>query len=215
MDKPEWISRARQVHDLTVDAGFVISESFFCGPANGFTPESWERDREPFYQPAIPLTHGLALTADVIARPDELAKYYQDVLRMAARHGKSIREQEHYFWMRPHIFSRSDAGICIPFPWYDTSKESAILLEAILEDGDGLLYDDVEQGWTFDLYAEGDCVSLRHGCLDTGGEYSVFAVSRSALTNQAAGARQRMDQILVHLVAGLGKDYWTKKSWYP
>jgi len=49
MDRPEWISRATPIEAVRVDVGFLIAETFYHGPENGFTQEQWQQLREALH----------------------------------------------------------------------------------------------------------------------------------------------------------------------
>lgn len=209
MERPEWVSRAKPVEAVSLDVGFLIAESFYYGPDNGFLQEEWQQLREPLYQPSINRYGDYLLSAELGESTDELVRYYQDVTRLVARHGKRLGQQSHYFWMRPLIFARG--GFAITFPWYDTWGEAVPVLDALAGPGEGLLFHDLEQGWEFHAFAEGDRLLLRQGDLDSGEEHLVIATDRQRLGGQVPTVRERVARLLQQLVAALGRDYWSRR----
>ena len=101
MERPEWIARAKPVEAVTFDVGFLINDSFYYGPENGFTEQEWQQDREPLYRPVLDLYGKFALSQILLPSAAELVRYYQDVLRLSAVHGKGVTGNSYYFWLRP------------------------------------------------------------------------------------------------------------------
>jgi hypothetical protein len=163
---------SKAVESVEVDVGFLIERTFYYGPENGFTQEQWQQLREPLYQPTIELYGNLLLSADMRESVAELVPYYQDVERLIVYHMKKMGQQSHYFWMRPLIFTRGE--FAITFPWYDTWEEAVPMLDALTALGDGQLFHDLDQGWEFHAFADGDQLVLRQGDLDSGKEHIVI-----------------------------------------
>lgn len=209
MDRPEWISRATPVEAVSVDVGFLISESFYHGPENGFTREQWQQLREPLYRPKAERYGDHMLSSVLDESAAELVRYYQDVLRLVARHRKQIGHQSQYFWMRPLIYARGE--FAITFPWYDTWGEATPVLAALAGPGEGVLFHDLEQGWEFHAYAEGDCLFLRQGDFDSGEEHLAVAAGRAQVASQVPAVRERVDRLVRELSAALGRDYWSRR----
>ncbi len=209
MDRPEWISRAKPVEAVSVDVGFLISENFYYGPDNGFTQEQWQKLREPLYRPQVEQYGDYLLSSELSESAVELVRYYQDVLRLVARHRKEIGQQSQYFWMRPVIFARGE--FAITFPWYDTWEEATPVLDALAGSGEGLLLHDLDQGWEFHAFAEGDRLFLRQGDFDSDEEHFAIAADRAQLGGQVPAVRERVGRLMQELSAALGRDYWTRR----
>lgn len=209
MDRPEWTSRRKPVGAVSVDVGFLIAESFYYGPENGFSQKQWQQQREPLYQPSVARYGQYLLSADLEESATELVRYYQDVMRLVVRHRKEIDQQSQYFWMRPLIFARGD--FAITFPWYDTWEEAVPVLDALVGPGDGLLFHDLEQGWELHVFAERDCLFFRQGDFDSGEEHLAIAADRAQLSGQVPVVRERVPRLLQHLSAALGRDYWSRR----
>jgi hypothetical protein len=211
MYRPDWTNRAKHVEDVTLDVAFVICDTFYYGPENGFSQEQWERLREPLYKPAVQLyqPNNYLLTTDLKGSAAELIRYYQDVVRLVERHGKDMNRQSSYFWMRPLIFARGE--FALTFPWYDTWNEAFPLLDALASPNERLVFDDLEQGWKFDAFSHRGSLFLRQGDFDTGEEYAVVAVDREKLAGQVPSLRQRVTFLLRELSAALGHDYWSQR----
>lgn len=210
MDRPEWMSRAKPVEAVTLDVGFLIADAFYYGPENGFSKEQFQQLREPLYAPKTQQYGQYLLSAELSESAAELIRYYRDVLRNVARHRKDIDQQSHYFWMRPIIYAGTE--FVITFPWYDTWEDATPLLHALALPADGLLFNDLEQGWEFHAIAEGDRLFLRQGELDSGEEHLVIAVDRARLSGQVPAVRHRVGRLIRELSAALGRDYWSQ-SW--
>lgn len=209
MDRPEWISRAKAVDALTVEIGFLIAESFYYGPENGFSPEQWRQLRAPLHQPSVERYGDFLLSAALTPSAAELVKYYKDVLRLVAQHRKEIKQQLYYFWMRPLIFAVGE--FTLTFPWYDTWGEAVPLLDALVSPRDGLVFQDMDQGWEFEAFADGDLLFLRQSDCDSGEEHFVIAADRAQIAGQVPAVRQRVERLLRELSAALGRDYWSRR----
>jgi hypothetical protein len=209
MGESEWISRVMPVEVVIVDVGFLISESFYYGPENGFTQEQWQQLREPLYRPKVERYGDYLLSSELSDSAAELVRYYQDVLRLVARHRKEIGQQSQYFWTRPLIFARG--GFAITFPWHDTWGEATPVLDALAGPGEGLLFHDLEQGWEFHAFAEGDRLFLRQGNFDSGEEHFAIATDRAKLGGQVPAVRDRVGRLVQELSAALGRDYWSRR----
>ncbi len=207
MDRPEWISRAKPVEAPTVDIGFLISDTFYYGPENDFSQEQWQRLREPLYKPNAERYGKYLLSAALEDSAAELVRYYQDVVRLIGHHGRTMEQELHYFWMRPLIFVREQ--VAITFPWYDTWEEAVPFLDALTRPDDGLLFEDLEQGWEVNAFAECGQLFLRQGDFDIGEEYIVVATDRAQLSGQVPAVRQRIVRLLQEMSAALGHDYWS------
>lgn len=203
MDKPRENGRT-----ATLDVGFVIHETFYCGPDNDFSQEQWQRLREPLYQPIAERYDDFLLAADLKGSAAELIRYYQDVVRLATHHRKEIEQSSQYFWMRPLIFFHGDDAIT--FPWYDTWEEAFPLMDALISPDEGLVFHDLEQGWEVHVFADRKQLFLRQGNFDSREEHIVAAVDRTILAGQVPTVRQRVGHLLDELTAALGRDYWSQ-----
>jgi hypothetical protein len=209
MQRPEWTRRAEPAVSVNADIGFLIRESYYYGPENSFTQEQWNQLREPLYQPKVAQFHGYVLSAELAESASELVTYYLDVVRLCARHQKDIARQKTYFWIRPLIFAGEE--FAITFPWYDTWAESAPVLDALATLDDGPLYDDVDQGWEFQAFAESGILFLRQADPDSNKEHVVIATDHLALADRVQRIGPRVARVLTELTAALGRDFWSKR----
>ena len=209
MDDPEWVSRTRPVGAAVVEVGFLISDSFYFGPEDDFSPEQWQSLREPLYQPAIERHGNYVLTSALAETPAELVKHYADVIRARDRHGKRWTKQPTYFWIRPLIFSPGTFEIS--FPWYDTWEESEPLLDALERSGEGEIFSDLDQGWEVAIVASGGRLLMRQGDFDSGEEQECVSCDRTYLTRQVPLLRDRCERMLSELRRALGHDYWSRR----
>lgn len=208
MSRPDWISRAKPVDPVSVDVVFLVSETFYYGPENGFTAEQWETLREPLYSPKVDRYGKYVLSEALDGSADELVRYYQDVVRLAARHRKELKTDSSYFWIRPLIFARGELDIT--FPWYDTWAEAAPVLDALASPDDGQLFRDMDQGWDFEAFAEAERLFLRRGNSDSGEDLFIIATRRAAVMSQIPTVRGRVERLLQQLTAAMGRDYWSR-----
>jgi hypothetical protein len=84
-------------------------------------------------------------------------------------------------------------------------------LDALAGPGEGLLFHDLEQGWEFHAFAEGDRLFLREGNFDSGEEHFAIATDRAQLGGQIPAVRERVDRLVQELSAALGRDYWSRR----
>jgi len=208
VDRPEWIPRAVPLETVYLDVGFLVSKDFYYGPENDFTPEQYQGLRNPLYQPQLKRYGDFVLSEAIESSAAELIRYYQDVLLHIDRYHKNVKQQGSYFWMRPILYSSGVfAGAS---PWYDTWEEATSLLVALTSTEEGEVFWDYDQGWQFEVFAEADRIYLRDSDPDYGEERYVIAVDRSNLAAQASEVRRRGSRVLQELVAGIGRDFWTR-----
>lgn len=207
MNAPEWTRSTRPIDDIDLDVAFLISDTFYYGPSNDFTTEEWEQLREPLYQPDLKRYDGRVLSADAVGSPIQLIRYYHDVLDAADRHSQEVEPRSPYFWIRPRILSMSES--LISFPWYDTWMESISFLQALQQPGNGLLFDDLDQCWEVEVYAEANRLFLRETDFDSGELVESIACNRKQLVEQIPDIVKRVEGLLQTLISALGRDYWS------
>ena len=208
MEKPDWIQRSRRVDDVIIDIGFLVQKSVYYGDENNFTHDDWLKLREPVYQPKTDMYGDFLLSESVLESRIELIRYYQDVIRALKVHRLKIEKLQTYSWLRPIIFSRG--VFAMTFPWYDTWQEAESLFNGLQNVNDGLIFEDMDQGWEFNAFAEHDTLFLRQGDLETGKEHFLVRCPRDLLTRQIQKIRERMPSILHELRTTIGHDYWSK-----
>ena len=205
MDNLEWTKTAKHVDNASLDVGFVISDSFYYGADNDFTPEEWESSRTRITQPELPKFGDFVLGEDV-GDAGELLKYYRDVLILAKEHNKQIENRSSYFWIRPLIYKRDE--FAITFPWYDTYEEIRRFLESAEEHKEGQVFWDRDQCWELTAHARNGRLYIREWDPDYEEEHVSVSLDFASLRSQIEPTRNRIDNILTQLRAALGKDYW-------
>jgi hypothetical protein len=209
-----WMARARPVEDFLCDAGFSIADSFYFGPANGFSKLEWQELRAPLPPPALPCrVPGLVVTADLLGREDVLAAHYERLIAIAAAHGRtdSLHKPFPYFAVRPRFIG--EGCLLARFSWTDDVAETKAVLEALAaskHDSHGIIWDDVDQGWEIRIATAGPVTCFVEW--DAEGlppADAAYAVDAAMLARQAADALDRMETIHAHLVSALGRDYWS------
>jgi hypothetical protein len=188
----------------------MVSDSFYFGPDNNFSPEQWKTLREPIYQPSVERHGHYVLSGALAESPAELIRYYKDVIRLRDQHQKRWERQPPYFWMRPLAFSA--AAFEISFPWYDTWQETKPLLATLEGPGEGEVFSDLEQGWEVTIVASSDRLFIRQGDFDTGGEQTAVSCGRTYLARQIPPLRARCERILEQLRGEIGFDYWSDRQ---
>ena len=207
MDEIDWLDATSTVDSVQLDIGFIIRDTFYYGEPNNFTPEDWQTLREPLRQPDLKLFGSFALASEVEFRVATLIDHYEDVLRLAHKHGRNIQDQQSYFWLRPLIY-RSDE-LNVSFPWYDTLAESKRFLDSIASGGDGELFWDCDQGWELTVYGLKNRTYIRERNPENGGEHTRINFPSSQLCEQVAVVRERVDRIVRQLRLHFGHDFWS------
>jgi hypothetical protein len=208
MELPDWVERARYVANPVLEVAFTIREDFYYGPANDFSPEQWQTLREPLPKPSLELYHhdlNRVLTAVAERTVGELVRHYRHVLRLAEKHAMEVPPS--HFWITPFLFA---GDVTIQFAWHDTRRDAERLFDALEASADGLIYDDVDQGWELDIWARGDRLFIRDADFDTQEERACIWCERAPLVRQVAPLRARLDTILAQLREALGADYWSR-----
>ena len=97
-----WKELAKLQEDVRLDIGFMVRETFYYGPENGFSPEQYESMRVPIYFPEMKKSGNFVLYSDVVGRESELKCHYLDVAGKCKQYKKDITASTH-FWNRPVI----------------------------------------------------------------------------------------------------------------
>ena len=210
MDDIDWLDATTAVDAVELDIGFIIRDTFYYGEPNNFTPEDWQTLRELICQPDLDLFGSFALASNVESKLTSLIDYYKDVVRLADKHGKNIQNQQSYFWLRPLIFRRDE--FTVSFPWYDTYTESVRFLDDLACPAEGEVFWDRDQCWELSIYAQDDRLYIREWNPDDEEEHVGVNCPTDQLCGQVVGVRERFDRVMDQLRAGLGGDYWTRKT---
>lgn len=202
----DFTRKSKYLPDLAPDVAFLIKPDFFYGNFNKPEPNDLRDKVVKLYQPRQTRAGHLVLSAAAQGHESELARYYTSVVQAATKHRKQLKDQEHYFWMRPVVLSRGKVELS--FPWYDTYPESAVLLQDLCDPKpEGILYTDMEQGWTSAAYATADKAYFLQGD-EHGNVHTACHTDRARLQQAAALALARTRQIMEALVKQVGQDYW-------
>ena len=210
MDDIDWLDATNSVDAVELDIGFIIRDTFYHGEPNNFTPEDWETLREPLCQPDIKLYGNFALASNVESKVEALLDYYQDVIRLANKHGKNIQDQRSYFWLRPLIYRHEE--FTVSFPWHDTHAESQRFLDSVAAPSDGEIFWDRDQGWELTVYGKDGRTYIREWNPDDNEEHIRINCPSRQLCEQVAGVRERVDQIIGQLRSHFDHDYWSHRQ---
>ncbi len=124
------------------------------------------------------------------------------------KHQKIVGD-EMYYWLRPLIFV--PGAIELAFSWHDSWEDAKSLLNTLCSPDDGLLFQDKNQGWEFQAFAEADRLYLWQSRARSGVEDLVVATSRSDFARQVQEVRERVEVLLPQLTKGVGADHWTRR----
>ncbi len=209
MDSPDWIKDTTVSDSIVVEIGFLIADSFYTGPENGFTAEQWETEREPLYSPNLERYGDFILSGVIAEGVSELVAYYRDVLRLVDLHGKDVRQQGHYFWLRPLVLQHG--LFAMTFPWYDTMPEADSFLQQIKATDDGQIFWDMDQGWEMEAFALSEWLYLRERNPDDNEDHFLIKCSKEQLQSQVDPLLTQIGNILGKLRHDVGADYWSTR----
>lgn len=217
---PDWTRRAKHLDRVVLEIGFPVLPDFYFGPENRFTREMWEQMREPLHTPAVeafvsPPTAAFVrylLTHTLEHSVDELIRYYSDVLRLIGKYEKKVIDHRDYFTLEPILFS-PDGDFELRFLLNEHWETAAVALSAFENPRDGLLYDDIDQGWAVEMLGAGDRLYIRVTDPDVDAEEDVDCVSldRASIARQVAPVRERTRRIRAALGTAFPVDYWSLK----
>ena len=202
-----WIAHAPRSADIDVEVAFLIRTAFYFGPDDDFSEENRKRFSDPIYQPALALRpNGSVLSSEALRKPDELIKYYRDVIRLGHRHEKPVCPADPPFWLRPAILELDSA--VASFGWSDTFDEALGFLSSIRAGTDDQLYWNVDQGWHMEVIGRGPYVFIREGDPHYAKTFRCFGTSRTLLRERSSSTEDRVRRIKSILVEAIGANYW-------
>ena len=205
-----WFAEAKPVPSLEAEIGFLLWETFPSAPqgAGGNVVQL----ELPDDVQGPPLRIG---TAEADAQPvlaAQLAAYYRQVAGLARQRGLGFDAVRQYFWLDLRLHDEA-TGVQLHFPWYDTFATMDHFLAAVAGDDTGRIYDDLDQGWEIEAWAEGDTLYIRECDPDAedGDDDSAVAVKvpRAALRERTEALRARTRRLLDFLARELGADVFT------
>ena len=203
---PSWLPEAIAVDDAVADIGFLIQESFYFGPENGFSPQQWQELREPVYQPSLKKAGNFVLSADVIGKETELAAHYKDVAAKALAHRRSLKGSSH-FWNRPVVYSPNK--FVLSFPWHDKFREGKRLLNSLASDATGEMFWDRDQGWALEMHRIGDSLYAQECDPDEEVIHYTVKFPHESLKEQIKVLLPRIETLIAFLASEVGQDYWS------
>lgn len=202
----DWIACAPMV-DVQMEVVFIISQSFYFGPDNDISEDGKRQFSAPIYQPALSLyPNSRVLSTEALRKPDELDKYYRDVIALAHKHRKPAHPADPHFWLRP-LVREGDAEVAT-FGWTDTFNEVFGFLSKVRAASEGQLYWGVDQGWHIEVIGRGTDVFIREGDPDHAKTFRCVGTSRNLLCQQSAAAEDRSRKIRSILIDAIGVNYW-------
>lgn len=208
-----WMDRARPLDEILVDAALCISDSVYHGPVNGFSREEWGSLREPVEPPDLPCrVPGVVVTDDARGREDALAAYYERLVDVARRCGASVALARPfpYFRVTPVVVAAGEQ--VVSFDWTDDVAETSHILRALAGAGDdGVVWDDVDEGWFIYVVVQDGVLFIGQFDPDRPREELVLRADARVVAEQAAAALDRLTRLHAHLVESLGHDYWTSR----
>jgi hypothetical protein len=212
--QPDWLHAAPKLSSLQLEVYFLLIEDFYFGPDTASSlgrPEFLLRLKLPEF----PRAHVTAISSvELQGHELSLAAYYSQVVAAARQHRMPFNAIRHHFWVRLQLAS-AEGGIEFSFPWYDTYSESKRFLDALASDESGMIFDDLDQGWGIEAYAQDEVLYLRQSDPDSP-ELAPQAhgqVPRAALQAQLHELSDRTTRSIALLSQALGQDVWTKHVW--
>ncbi|MGC1304657.1 MAG: hypothetical protein WA840_19985 [Caulobacteraceae bacterium] len=212
IDDDAWIAGATLIHDFACDAVFEVERTLLRDVGR----DDLEALRGPLRAAGLPsVDDGYVATAALVGREQDLAGYYQRLIAVLTRRGRTeaLTRPFPHFRVQPLILS-AGTGLT-EFSWVDSVPETASVLEALAgapagADADGLVWDDLDQGWAVRILARGETTYLvEWNWEDEADVPAGYGFRTDALADQAAGALERLTAMHRHLVQALGRDYWS------
>ena len=201
----DWKEFAELQEDVRIDIGFMVQETFYYGPENGFSPEQYENMRVSLYLPEIKKSGNFVLYTDILGKESELKRHYLDVADKCKKYKKDVNKSTH-FWNRPVIYN---TYFVISFPWHDKFREGKNVLENIATTTDGEVYWDRDQGWELEIIGEGGLLFAREWDPDYEEIHCQVKFDRAGIRQQAFELIPKVSSFIRELTSALGKDYWT------
>lgn len=205
-----WMAWARPLGPFLCDAAFRIADSLYVGPDHGIGPDDWERLRVPLDPPDLPCrVPPLAATADLPGYEPALIAHYERLVAAAQRHGKpaALAHPFPYFSVTP-LLLEADRPV-VAFPWTDDVPQTRAILTALAGAGaDGLVWDEIDQGWFMRVVARDGTLFVAEGDPDEGPDV-VLRVEARAVADQATAALARLRTLHAHLTRAFGRDLWS------
>lgn len=195
-----WFADARPIDSLEPEIAFHLRDEFHAAP--GHPPE-------PLALPEFPrASRLLARSSEAVGHEAELAAYYGRVAALACQHALKLHQVRQYFWMALRL-DNEEADIHLSFPWYDTFSAMDPFLAAVAGYGEGLVYDDRDQGWAVEAWACGGTLYIRESNPDSGDDPGqAVALPRAGLQARIAPLRERTARLVAYLAKELGPDAW-------
>ena len=208
-----WVRGARAVEAFECDAIFAIVRQ--PSGQSDAVPSALRAAAQELFEAlglAVPASGELPAAA-VIGREASLIRYYQTLITILARAGaaEDLSQPFPYFAVQPSI--RSSGASLTRFSWLDSIAETEAVLTA-LKDGpdalDGVLWDDVDQGWAARIFhRSGALVLVEWNWEDEADIPEATSFDAGPLAAQAAQALDRLTSIHDRLIEAFGHDYWS------
>lgn len=214
-DIEKYISQTEYVPDLKVDVGYWISDSFYYGSDRSVSQDDWnnywKNKQEALEKPSLELYEQYALSEDVEGHEDQLVTYYRSVLKASKKRYKSTKAGDVYYWLRPIVYKKGVNSI--NFPWYDTLEEARRFLETLTSDAQGLIYDDLDEGWQVAVYAENDKFHFIERDWEEDKPCWLVSGNRERISRMAEQTMERARKQVEFFIVSIGTDFWTKRNY--
>ncbi len=214
IDDADWVPRATRLDRFVCDVAFLIVPDVYVGPDNGMSPLQYAKMRVDLPPPGLPIAEpDGVLTESLFGREDQLARYYERLIAIAAMQGKqkSLTTPFPYFSSRPVI--RGEGKSLFSFMLYDEFYGVIEVLKALAErrgPEPAELLDNLDQHWAIRILSQNGWIYiLEWDCDDDDDILAGYAFESGELNRQAAAALARYRTIHGRLVERLGRDYWT------
>jgi hypothetical protein len=200
------LSEAEYLPDLAPDVAYIMQPSFYYGPDRISQLSEFNEKSVALPKPTF-VREERVLGLVVEGHEQQLVDYYQEVLRMIQQYGKQLSACSSYFWLRPVLLSMDKP--VFTFPWCDTYPEVVSVLRALQDPrSEGILLDDMDQGWQAIIHAQGDLIYLAEGDGEQGNPYAFCCTDRARLAELAATALARTQRQLSVFVRATGQNPW-------
>lgn len=202
----DWKEQAVLKEGVSIDIGFMVRDSFYYGPDNGFTPEEYREMRELLFVPDLKRSGNFVLITEIKGQELELLKHYQNVIENYRKYDKDITKSSH-FWNRPILYKEND--FYIGFPWHDRFREGKVVLENLTATENGDVYWDLHQGWKLEIYGSDNFLYVRESDPDSEALSCQVKFDWNSIREQSNNLLLSVTKLIDFLSKEIGYDYWT------
>jgi hypothetical protein len=206
----EWTKEAEEIPNFELNVAFLTQKEYYFGDDNNMEQiADKEHYREPLY---IPFSDKnlLVTTHHVADNLQELINYYESVFRLNDKYEKELSNAS-YFWIRPIIKNLDNGNILASFPWYDTLQEIRYLCNGLINNEEGEIFYDRDQGWEIIVENDDGKLFIKESDPDYNETFCCIWVDRQEMIKQVKTTLEKIELIVNQLANYFGVNYWEKR----